>query len=340
MWERAYCPSQVSGEIRLNAADFYVEEILSFIPDGHGEHVFLYLEKKGVNTQWLARYLAEFAKVKPMDVGYAGMKDRHAVTRQWFSIYLPGKAEPDWVALENDTLQVLQSTRHLKKLRIGSLRGNRFRINVCCLKGDMDFLAERLERIRKEGVPNYFGEQRFGFDQQNVAAARRMFAAKKPPKRTLCSLYLSATRSYLFNEVLSARLGAGIWNRVQTGDWLMLEGSHSIFPAVDEDEHVLIQRLAMGDVHITGPLFGSGHECVEGFTGEFERKIAAQHTDLIEGLQRFGLQHQRRALRVIPAELCWRQSNMHVLELVFELPAGAYATCVLREIVNYQEVLP
>lgn len=339
MLERAYLAPQINGVIRFADVDFYVEEVLPFEPAGEGEHVFLYVEKTGENTQWLVSKLAALANVKPGDVGYAGMKDRHAVTRQWFSVYLSNKPEPDWTQLEGETVRLVQLTRHLKKLKIGTVRCNRFRITVRNVDGEVGFLSEQLTRIGKEGVPNYFGEQRFGFNQQNLAAARRMFAAKRPPKRNERSLYLSAARSYLFNEVLSARLRSGVWSEVLEGDWIMLDGSHSLFPAEDEDAEVLAERLLSGDVHITGPMYGLGYEAVVGRAGQLEQEIAALHADLIEGLQHFGLKHQRRALRVIPRELQWHQPNITTLSLCFELPAGAYATSVLREVVVYDATL-
>ncbi len=196
------------GILRAAPEDFFVDEDLGFAADGLGEHVFVRLEKRGANTDFVAKELARFAGVRPDAVSYAGMKDRHAVTRQTFSIHLPGKADPDWSALLHAEFRVLEAVRHSRKLQRGALKGNRFRIVLRDVQGDSDAAGKVVEAICAQGVPNYFGEQRFGREAANVGKAHVMFKGKRVQRHER-SLLLSAARSHLFNAVLAERVGKG-----------------------------------------------------------------------------------------------------------------------------------
>jgi tRNA pseudouridine13 synthase len=211
----------VSACIRQAPEDFQVNEIPLLEPDGSGEHVWLLVRKRLENTAQVASMLAKFSGVPPRDVSYAGMKDRQALTEQWFSVQLPGKDDPDWMALNSETITVISFARHSRKLRRGALKGNAFRLVLRELEGEPAVLDERLARISKEGVPNYFGEQRFGRDGSNLHAALQLF--KNPRRRmtrTKRGLALSSARSFLFNQVLSQRITAGNWNQAIAGDAL------------------------------------------------------------------------------------------------------------------------
>lgn len=135
-WPYVYGSPSGTGVIRSQPADFMVKEQLGFEPSGTGEHVFLQIEKTGENTDYVARLLARFAKVRQRDVGYAGLKDRHAVTCQWFSVWLPGQAEPNWAELASDNLKILHTIRHARKLKRGALAGNHFQIIIRDWQGD------------------------------------------------------------------------------------------------------------------------------------------------------------------------------------------------------------
>ncbi|MEJ2480153.1 MAG: tRNA pseudouridine(13) synthase TruD [Acidihalobacter sp.] len=216
------------GLIRRETGDFVVEEIPVQQPDGAGEHLWLWVEKQGENTEAVAKRLARAAGVRPVAVGYAGRKDRHAVTRQWFSVHLPGTfgdAVPP--GFETDHVRVLRTVRHSRKLRVGALRGNRFVLRIRELEADMDVLGQRLESASGRGVPNYFGEQRFGRNGANLESAVGMFSGRPERDRKRRGLYLSAARSAVFNGILAQRVLDGSWDELLPGEVVMLDGSNS-----------------------------------------------------------------------------------------------------------------
>jgi tRNA pseudouridine13 synthase len=321
-----------SGRMRQIPEDFQVTEIPLLEPDGEGEHVWLWIRKRGENTQHVAELLSTHAGVHPRQVSYAGMKDRHAVTQQWFSVQLAGKEEPCWEDMNSDSLTIERHVRHSRKLRRGTLKGNIFRITLRAIEGDHDALEQRLATVLNQGVPNYFGEQRFGCDGSNLQAAGKLFNNPKlRMSRNKRSLTLSAARSFLFNQVLSARVTAVNWNTALPGDAMQLHGSHSYFIAESVDEDVL-KRVASQDIHPTGPLHGRGESPVRGDCQELESTILAAYAGWCEGLEVAGLTQDRRALRLGVSDLAWQWEGAGELVLSFSLPAGAYATSVLREI--------
>lgn len=337
-WPGALGSTTVNGVMRATPEDFVVEEVLGFEPDGEGEHCLIQLRKRNTNTEWLARQLARFAGVKPMDVSYAGLKDRNAVTTQWFSIGLAGMPEPDWKQIENADLQVLCVARHRRKLRRGTLKGNRFRLHLTALEGDLSTLEPRLRRVASDGVPNYFGEQRFGFNHGNLRRADAMFRGDyRERDRHKRGLYLSAARSFLFNQVLARRVADGSWNRALPGEALMLKGTHSFFVADTIDETILA-RLAQGDVHPTGPLWGRGELSTRAEALALEQELLAGYGEWCAALEKEGLSQERRALRLPVQDLAWiLDEEQRVLTLSFYLEAGSYATTVLGELLTASE---
>lgn len=311
-----------------------MNEILNHSPEGGGDHVYLHVEKRGQNTGWAAEQLARFCGVRPRDVGYAGMKDRHALTRQWFSVDLAGKPEPDWSRWEVEGVHILETVRHRRKLRRGALNGNQFKITVRDLDGDPGTLEAALKAIAARGAPNYFGEQRFGRDGRNLEQALALFEGRIRANRAKRSIYLSAARAWLFNEVLSRRVADDTWRRVMEGDVLMLSGTHSVFPAAADELAALQARLKSGDLDVTGPLAGRGETPVAGKPAQWEREIFEADSELVTGLTAAGLEAARRPLCVKPRDFQWQLKDDGLL-LEFELPAGAYATAVLRELVDY-----
>ncbi len=327
----------VKGVVRSRPEDFFVDEVLGFDPDGEGEHVLLQIEKRNTNTQWLADQLARFVGIPKRDVSYAGMKDKHAVTRQWFSLGMAGAEEPDWDKLNSEDLRVLQHARHRRKLRRGTLRGNRFKLVIRDLHGDLGALETRLQHVADQGVPNYFGAQRFGHEGANLQQAEAMFQGRRIKDRHKRSLYLSAARSFLFNAVLSPRVARGDWNQAISGEVLMLAGTNSYFVPETIDAEIT-QRLTDFDIHPSGCLWGKGSSPAQGKAAELERHLAETHPLLCRGLEQAGLKQERRALRLPVAELRWElDAAANILVLQFFLPAGAYATTVLRELVQTDE---
>ena len=329
---RAHGASVLTARIRVSAEDFFVEELPAFEASGAGEHLLLTIEKRGMNTAFAAKRIAAWAGVDESAIGQAGMKDRHAVTRQRFTVWLPKKVAPDLDALQSDDLRVLDHAWHARKLPRGALAGNRFVLVLRDVEGQRDAIDARLQAIATQGVPNYFGEQRFGRGGNNVQQAVAMFAGRRV-KREERSMLLSAARSELFNRVLAARVEAGTWNSALDGEVWMLDGSRSVFgPEALTD--ALQARLDGFDIHPTGPLWGEG----ELRSGDVAREVelAAMQGDsatrLRNGLERAGLKQERRALRLQPSELRWQWLDDAALELRFALPPGCYATTVLREL--------
>ncbi len=335
-WPYAFAGPSGCGDIKTQADDFIVEEILSFIPEGSGEHVFLHLEKCGENTEYVARLLARYAGVRQRDVSFAGLKDRHGRTRQWFSVWLPGKADPDWQGVESEHLKILQVIRHARKLKRGVLAGNQFSLLIRNWQGDGEIAEQQLQKIKQHGFPNYFGEQRFGHQGQNVVKALAMFAGASV-KREQRSIYLSAARSYLFNLILAERVRQQTWNGALPGDVFKLNQTNSHFRA-EGINHSLLERLQSGDIHPTGAMWGKGDSGVTGEVQAMEQQVIAANQALADGLLKADLENERRALRVIPENLFWQFETNDTLRLWFRLPAGSYATALLREIVNVNGV--
>ncbi len=334
------------GLIRQQLDDFVVEEDLGFCPepDEAGEHWWLWIEKRGQNTPWVAQALAEAAGLHPTKASFAGLKDRHAVTRQWVSIHLGPRPTPAVDDIAVAGVRILHATRSAKKLQRGRLKGNRFALVVRDLTPiapstvDLqDELNQRLATIATSGVPNFFGEQRFGVN--NVAKARKLFAGelrgqRSRPKR---GFYLSAARSYLFNAVLAQRVSDGSWQRLLPGDVAMLDGSQSFFalePGQDQDRDIQ-ERLARLDIHPTGPLPGVGEGVVGGEVAALEARCLGEHPELVAGLRQFKVEAMRRSLRSPVGQLAWDWLDDRTLKLRFTLGQGAFATTVLRELVAY-----
>ena len=334
-WPCAHGGPPLQGRLRSAPEDFRVEEILGYDAEGQGEHAFLWVEKRGANTDWVARELAKFAGVPPLAVGYAGLKDRHAVTRQAFTVQLAGRPDPDWSAFPHAEVSVLGVARHARKLKRGALRGNRFVLVLREIRGERERAEAVLAAIAARGVPNYFGEQRFGREGGNLAQARAMFAGRRVD-RARRSLLLSAARSHIFNCVLAERVARDAWDAPLDGEVWSLDGSRSWFGPEPFDE-ALAERLARMDIHPSGPLWGQGESPAADEAGRLEREVAARHTDLAEGLAAVRMEQERRPLRLVPKALTWRWLAGDALELSFELPAGAYATVVVRELAGSGE---
>lgn len=296
-----------SAGFRSRPSDFQVEEI-GITPEGEGEHLYLYIEKEGQNTHWLAEQLADFLGVKKMDVSYSGKKDRHAITWQWFSAYLPGGDisfdEDAFIAQIQAPVKIHKVTRGQKKLRLGSHSHNRFKILLRDLELD-ELLETRLNAIKHLGVPNYFGEQRFGREGNNLRLAENWASGREEVRnRNLRGMVLSAARSWLFNLVLQRRVEADNWQQAISGDT---------------------------EEQASGPLWGRGRSLVDGETLELEQTVLQDYAHWCDFLEHRGLQQERRPLRIDLNDLCWEQRDENI-ELAFSLASGQFATSVLREI--------
>jgi len=340
----AYGPASLLAQFKMAPADFFVEEIPFIEPDGEGEHLWFWLQKTGANTQWVAGRLAELAGISARDVSWAGLKDRQAVTRQYFSMQLPGKADPDWKKWDIEGVEILSATRHSRKLKIGALKGNKFKVWLrdciapevsVSFKHAQQATDDRLDLIRQQGVPNYFGPQRFGHGGRNLARAGDWLDGRRLGKRArnMRSLLISTARSSIFNQLLAERVQAGNWNQLLVGEWLQLDGSRSGFLYTEADDEIL-QRLEAFDLHPSGPLAGEisrqGDKQPIAQALEFEQNILQQWQGWIEGLVNNRVSADRRALRLRADNFRWNwQDNDCCVE--FELPAGSYASVVLSQ---------
>jgi len=345
-WARAYVSIPLDGAsvppdgasiplveaiIRSTPSDFDVTEELGYAFDGEGEHDYLFVEKVSTNTEWLSRQLADFAGVPSKDAGYSGLKDRNAVTRQWFSV--PRWNSPDWTSASIEGAKILDVQRHSKKLRRGAHKANHFRIVLRPNKtGSEPFLLvsqkgsdpfwERLRRVGEEGVPNYYGEQRFGREGANIQLADSWAAGKRLPRHKR-SIAISSARSFLFNEYLHKRVLGGTWNRILPGDLANLDGTGSVFGVDDVDDDIK-RRCDEMDLHPAAELAGDGSNCShDAWQRAFDK-----------GRVKPGSRSLRLNVRDLRAEVGPEQ-----VELIFTLGRGAFATSVLRELVRWSRAV-
>ncbi|MEI8610975.1 tRNA pseudouridine(13) synthase TruD [Enterovibrio norvegicus] len=322
-----------TGRLKAQPEHFFVSETLDFTPAGHGEHFLVRIRKIGENTKYVANELAKACGVKSRDVSWAGLKDRHAVTEQWFSVHLPGQDDPDlteFVDTHEGVDTILETTRHDKKLRPGDLIGNRFSLVITDFSGDAAIDA-RLGNIRDKGVPNYFGSQRFGRNGNNVVSAREWgqdkFRVRDKSKR---SFYLSAARSYMFNQVLSARIEQGMTHTPMRGD-MLIDNTEHLKLVLDTDKAT--ELLEKGHWLISGPMTGDNALPTEADARKFEQNIIDQEPDLLAVIRSNRMRHDRRALMLFPQEMEWT-CEKDTLTVSFSLPAGSFATAVMREVIE------
>ena len=326
---RAYGEPLARGTLRAEPEDFVVEEDLGFSASGTGQHVLLKVRKRDANTQWVARELAKRCGCQPRDVGYAGLKDRRAVAIQWFTVPRSQLSLEAWREVQQPEFNVLDAASHSRKLPRGALAGNRFAIRIrdvdaTALEGA---LTDRLAKITRRGVPNYFGPQRFGRDGANLTRIAGGLADLRHPER---GFVLSAARSLVFNAVLAERVREGTWDRLETGDIANLDGRGSVFP-VDAIDPTLIARCEALDIHPTGPLWGRGSTTAKDRVGELETRVAAGFQQACALVADAGMDQERRALRLTVRDFaCENESNAVLLR--FRLAKGSFATTVLREI--------
>lgn len=324
-----------SGTLKSIPEDFVVKEDLGFELDGEGEHVMVRVEKTGCNTLYVAEQLAKFAKISARAVSYAGLKDRHAVTEQWFCLQMPGKDTPDFSAWQLEGCRVLAVTRQKRKLRIGSLKGNQFEITLRDIT-NADDVEQRLQKVAKLGVPNYFGEQRFGRDGQNLVQARRWanqeITVRERNKR---SFYLSAARSAMFNDIASARIANNTAQHAMLGDALQLTGRGSWFVATAEELDSLQARLQSSELSVTAPLPGDGDLGTQQDALAFEIQCLEQdYQPFMALMKNERVSPARRAVLVKPQNLQWQWLDSSTVKLDFFLNSGSFATSVVREIIN------
>jgi len=327
------------GRVRFKTVpeDFMVEEILGFEPSGEGEHCLVWVEKRGLDSNTAGARLADALGLRHRLVSHCGLKDRHAVTRQWFSLHLPGQASPEPEALESEGLRVLRVTRNTRKLRRGIHLGNRFTIRLCEPDFAADVAAERWQRIVERGAPNYFGSQRFGNEGCNVEKALAMFRGEfRPADRLLRGILISAARSQVFNAVVAARMAAGTWDQALKGEvYGFADNGTILLPEKHRGDEP--ERFANGVVELTAPLWGQGELSSVGEVRALEIETAQHYPELTAGLESTGLRQERRVMRLRPIAPHLVVQDNGDLELKFDLPRGSYATTLLSELALLDE---
>ena len=308
-WQRARLDPPIPATLKTEPADFVVDERLSFDPAGSGEHCLLRIEKTNRTTREVAQNLARTYGIETMDVGYAGMKDKRAVTCQWFS--LRGVEHADEEAVDGPGIRLLEATRHTHKLRRGEISANRFRITLRDVDDADGLLADALAVLGAAGAPNYFGTQRFGHDNLEVATEWLGRRRRSRLSKFKQGLYLSVLRSFLFNEVLGERVCRSNWSVPVAGD-------------------------VLADGVPTGPLWGRGRSPASAEAAEIEQAALAPHGGILEGLEHAGLQQARRSMVLTAKNFEW-SFDEGLLNLAFSLPAGGYATSFLAEVFDLRE---
>lgn len=327
--ELAYLHGQpsASAKLKVQPEHFIVREKLGFEFAGEGEHLMLLVRKRGENTKFVANELAKTCGIQSKNVGWSGLKDRHAVTEQWLSFHMPKHEEVDFTTFlkQYPHIQILDSTRHNKKLRPGDHQSNEFVVTLTEVD-NVDAVAEKLERVARHGVPNYFGEQRFGRNGNNLEEARRWgrenVRTRNQNKR---SMYLSAARSWIFNQIVSKRIVNGGLEVAIEGDLVMVN-----------DELVLINEDNIGltsDYKITAALAGDNDLPTHSAAKKLEQSVVDSEPDLMALIRGNRMRHDRRAVKLYPHNLKWELKESEVI-VSFELSSGSFATSVIRELIN------
>lgn len=325
---------QGKGLLKANPEDFVVVEDLGFEPDGEGEHILVRILKNGCNTRFVADALAKFLNIHAREVSFAGQKDKHAVTEQWLCARVPGNGMPDLSKFELEGCKVLEYVRHKRKLRLGALKGNAFTL-VLREVTEREDVEKRLKAINERGVPNYFGSQRFGIGGSNLLGALRWAQSGAPVRdRNKRSFWLSAARSALFNQIVSERLKKPDANQVVVGDALQLAGRGSWFVATADEMADVQSRVDAKTLMITAALPGSGDWGTQGEALAAEQSAVADAPELQSLLVREKVEAARRAMLLYPQQLSWNWWDDVTVGLRFWLPAGSFATSVVRELIN------
>ncbi len=331
----------IGGQIKQQPDDFVVEEIPAYLPSGEGEHLFLWIEKEGVTSEEMVKHLARSLEISHRDIGVAGMKDKQAITRQFVSI--PAKHEAELAKVETSAIRILSTKRHRNKLKTGHTNGNKFSILIRQPNDNAEETAQKLfKRFDTDGFPNYFGNQRFGYNGETYKLGFDLLKGEKTPssipynkRRFLLRLALSAAQSYLFNQMLDFRVGAEIFKSVILGDVMQVTASGGLFTV--EDLLIITEQFRFEDYEtvITGPMYGPKMKVAYGVPAAWEAELLDSHGLSIDDFKKYDnlTPGTRRPYRARPQDVSIN-SEPDGLRLGFSLPSGVYATTLLRELMK------
>ena len=326
-----------TGKLKQLPEHFIVKEVLGFTFTGKGEHLMVKIRKTGENTKYVANELAKFCGVKSKDISWAGLKDRHAITEQWLSVHLPKSDHLKFALFEatHPGVEILEMTRHNKKLRPGDLLGNSFQL-IATEVTDMDDVLTRLEKVKVSGVPNYFGSQRFGHEGNNVTEARRWGRENvRTRDNTKRSFYLSAARSWIFNHIVSQRITEGYFTQPVDGDILLDQNGRTVNENVTSEES--IQHIQKGEWSISAALAGDNQLPTSETALTLEQPQLDAEPDLMALIRGNRMRHERRSVELHPGNLSWSTEG-DTLTLNFSLSSGSFATVIVRELLQEIEV--
>ncbi len=330
-----YGKPAINGRLKTVAEDFFVDEELGFEPAGEGEHLFLKIEKSGLTTQELIDRVARDFGIKARDIGYSGLKDKMAVTRQWLSLHLPGQMHKA-MNVNPDGYVILKQAWHDRKLRPGTHRFNRFEVLLREVHQPGEKTLRQIESIKTFGMANYFGQQRFGADSENVQRALQVFANKRKARklsRNKRSIYLSSLRSELFNQILSTRIQANIWQEPIEGDVFMLAGSQSIFYEKLDDE--ILSRYRQFDISSAVSLYGAGADKLRDSAFKIEQQVYSDNQEICQCLLDLNTKRKMRSIRVVVEDFYFDyQAEKQQLRFKARLPRGSYFTSLLNHFIN------
>jgi tRNA pseudouridine13 synthase len=323
----------IGGRVKDRPEDFDVEEIPAYEPSGQGDHLYLWVQKRGMGAEYFVRQLAKRLDLPPGEVGTAGLKDRHAVTRQWVSV--PASCEPNLASVESDELKILKVSRHTNKLKPGHLHGNRFRILIRDVVPEAEQrLPALLDALRRGGLPNAYGEQRFGKDGETFRTGMELLAGQgRRLSPFLRKLALSAVQSALFNRYLARRIADGLLHRVLPGDVMAKWPFGGMFVAVDLPCEQA--RLDARETVPAGPMFGKKMYAAKADAAEREADVLAEAGLSADAFAGFGklLSGTRRHNYVWVDDLA-ASIEPEGVGLTFSLPAGSYATQLISELTH------
>lgn len=339
-YQLPYTPAQALIQFRRQAQDFQLQEFLGFAPEGQGEHLWLWVQKCEQNTPWVAEQIAKVAGVRARDLGYAGLKDRHSLSCQWFSVWCPQHQPEEALAhfAWPPGIQILKMVRHARKLKRGVHLGNHFQLELAFVGLDAQARTQihtNVQRLQTEGMANYFGYQRFGHQGHNLLQAEAWrLQQRRAPKRQQKGFYLSGMRAWLFNAYLDQQIRAGTWLQAQAEQTYQVGQGYSQFRAQSQDITDIQARIAQGQLHPCAPLWGA---LPKSPLAAQEAAFLQQYEPWCTWLAQQGLHLEQRATRVYPQNLQWQWLDEQSARLTVSLPRGSFVTVLLQHLAAIED---